>query len=386
MHHVECLVKPLNAVDRTFCDAIKQISLNSNDDHGMIGLESLLDFDLIQLDAFFERLGEKPFRSKQLMRWIYKRGVFDFNAMTDFSQRLRDKLIETAKIELPKIEQNQLSSDGTRKLLLRLADGFQVETVLIPEAERVTQCVSTQCGCAMGCAFCRTGMGGLSRNLTAGEIVGQILLGASLIQNDLNDGEGRLTNIVFMGMGEPLHNLENTLASVRIITSDHGPNITKRRITISTCGLLDAMKRLPAELLPSLAISLNATTDEVRSRIMPVNKRWPLEELLSTLKNLPLPQRGKYTIEYVLLDGVNDSLDDARRLVRLLSGIRCKINLIAYNPFEGSPFAGPKPERAREFQTYLMNKDFTAVLRKSRGADILAACGQLKSPGESTRN
>lgn len=336
---------------------------------------SLLDFDQPGLDAFFKRLGEKPFRSKQLMHWIYKRGVYDFNDMTDFSQQLRDKLCESAKIELPEVEREQVSKDGTRKLLLRLGDGLLVETVLIPEAKRLTQCVSTQCGCAMGCAFCRTGQGGLSRSLGVGEIVGQILLGRSLAA-----GDNRLSNIVFMGMGEPLHNIENVLAAIRIISSDHGLTITKRRLTISTCGLVEAMKRIPADLLPSLAISLNATTDEVRNRIMPVNKRWPLAMLLSTLKSLPLPQRGRYTIEYVLLGGVNDSMDDAKRLVRLLSEIRCKINLIAYNPFEGSPFAGPDPARAKEFQTYLMNKNFTTVLRKSRGSDILAACGQLKSP------
>lgn len=344
---------------------------------------SLLDFDQPGLDAYFERLGEKPFRSKQLMHWIYKRGVYDFNGMTDFSQQLRDKLCKSAKIELPEVEREQVSKDGTRKLLLRLGDGLLVETVLIPEAKRLTQCVSTQCGCAMGCAFCRTGQGGLSRSLGVGEIVGQILLGLSLAAGGATGGaagDNRLSNIVFMGMGEPLHNIENVLAAIRIISSDHGLSITKRRLTISTCGLVEAMKRIPPDLLPSLAISLNATTDEVRNRIMPVNKQWPLAVLLSTLKSLPLPQRGRYTIEYVLLGGVNDSMDDAKRLVRLLSEIRCKINLIAYNPFEGSLFAGPDPVRAKEFQTYLMNKNFTTVLRKSRGSDILAACGQLKSP------
>ena len=332
----------------------------------------LVDLNLTGLEAFFHGLGERPFRARQVMHWIYKRGARDVDAMTDLSRGLREKLGHAACIAVPSVLEERLSRDGTRKLLLRLADGELVETVLIPDEDRLTQCVSSQAGCAMACAFCRTGSGGLRRDLTAGEIVGQVLLGQSL----LTSGR-RVTNVVFMGMGEPLHNLEAVVRAVEILSSDHGLNITKRRLTVSTCGLVDAMRRLPPDLLPSLAVSLNATTDEVRSRLMPVNRRYPLGALLGALRELPLPSRARFTIEYVLLGGVNDSRADAQRLVRLLSNIRCKINLIAYNPHEASEFRSPEPEAVTAFQSLLLDKNFTAVVRTSRGEDIMAACGQL---------
>jgi 23S rRNA (adenine2503-C2)-methyltransferase len=338
----------------------------------------LLDLDLPALEGFFQRLGERPFRARQVMHWLYKRGVTDFEAMTDLARSVRGALVREARLDLPRIEAEQASADGTRKLLLELADGERVETVLIPDEDRLTQCVSSQAGCAMGCAFCRTGAGGLRRDLTAGEIVGQVVLGQSL----LAPGQ-RVTNVVFMGMGEPLHNLDNVVRAFRILSSDDGLNITRRRLTVSTCGLVDAMKRLPAELVSSLAVSLNATTDEVRSRIMPVNRRYPIAVLLAALRDLPLPARARYTIEYVLLGGVNDTPEDARRLVRLLSDLRCKVNLIPYNPNPESEFEAPEPERVEAFQQHLLGKGFTTVIRKSRGQDILAACGQLR--GNSNR-
>ena len=340
----------------------------------MTAAVNLLDLHLPGLEAFFDALGERPYRAQQVMHWIYKRGALGFDAMTDLSRSLRDLLVRKARIDVPKVVEEMASRDGTRKLLLELVDGERIETVLIPDEDRLTQCVSSQAGCAMGCAFCRTGSGGLRRNLTAGEIVGQVVLGQSLLPPG-----GRVTNVVFMGMGEPLHNLEAVVRALGILSSDHGLNITKRRLTVSTCGLVDAMRRLPADLLPSLALSLNATTDEVRSRLMPVNRRFPIAEVLAVLGELPLPGRARYTIEYVLLGGVNDSLADARRLVRLLSRLRCKVNLIPYNTHEASPFEAPGPEAVEAFQSYLLGKNFTAVLRKSRGQDIMAACGQLHS-------
>jgi 23S rRNA (adenine2503-C2)-methyltransferase len=244
----------------------------------------LLGYDLPGLEDFFREIGERPFRARQVMHWLYKRGVIDLGAMTSLSRQLRTKLSGLAALELPRVAGEQQSRDGTRKLLLRLADGASIETVLIPDEDRLTVCVSSQVGCAMACAFCRTGSGGLGRDLGAHEIVGQVLLSQSLAKPDR-----RVTNVVFMGMGEPLHNLSEVLQAFRVLSADHGLNITKRRLTISTCGLVDAMRRLPADVLPSLAVSLNATTDRVRNRIMPVNRRYPIARLMDTLRDLPLP-------------------------------------------------------------------------------------------------
>lgn len=337
---------------------------------------NLLGLDLEGLETFFEKVGEKPFRARQLMQWVYRRATLDFEAMTDLSQGVRSKLRAQATLAVPEAVSEQRSGDGTRKFLLALPDGERVETVLIPDGDRLTQCLSCQVGCAMGCAFCRTGSGGLVRNLTAAEIVGQVVLGQGLV----GPGE-RITNVVFMGMGEPLHNLDPVLAAFRVLSSDHGLNITKRRITVSTCGLVPALRRLPTEVLGSLAVSLNATTDEVRDQLMPVNRRYPIAELLGALRELPLPPRARYTVEYVLLGGVNDSPEDAPRLVRLLSGLRCKVNLITYNPHPESPFLPPGPASVEAFQGVLLAKGLTAVVRKSRGQDILAACGQLRAEG-----
>ena len=335
----------------------------------------LLNLDLPALEQFFHDLGERPFHARQVMQWVYRRGVLEFGEMTDLARGLREKLAAAATLRLPELAREQVSADGTRKLLLDLEDGRQIETVLIPDEERLTLCISSQVGCAMGCDFCRTGSGGLERNLTTAEIVGQVVLGQGLVAP-----EGRrISNVVFMGMGEPLHNLDNVVAAFRILSADHGLNITRRRLTVSTCGVVDALHRLPPEVLPSLAVSLNATTDVVRDRLMPVNRRWPIAELLGALRQLPLPARARYTIEYVLLGGVNDTPEDARRLVRLLSELRCKVNLIAYNPHPDSPYRAPEPAAVEAFQSHLLEKNFTAVLRKSRGQDILAACGQLKA-------
>jgi len=340
-------------------------------------LLDLYDLDLSGMEALFAELGEKPFRARQAMSWLYKRDAASIGEITEFSAALRAKLEKRAVLILPRLVERQQSKDGTVKLLLEMADGERVETVLIPDEERLTQCVSTQAGCAMGCRFCRTASAGLTRHLTAGEIVAQVVAAGRY-----GGFPGRVTNIVFMGMGEPLHNFDNVVRAFSLLCEDHGLNITRRRITLSTSGLVDAMKRLPPEMVAALAVSLNATTDAVRDEIMPVNRRYPIAALLGAMKELPLPPRARYTIEYVLLGGVNDSPEDAKRLAKLLAGMRCKINLIAYNPHEASPYRAPSAAAVERFQTYLLEKHFTAVLRKSRGEDILAACGQLKAERE----
>lgn len=332
------------------------------------------DLDSEGARALFGELGEKPFRGKQLLERVYHQGVGDPALMTEFSAPLRQKLAHTLDFSLPALVERQVSVDSTVKLLLRLSDGELVETVLIPDEERLTQCVSTQAGCAMGCAFCRTGEAGLTRNLSSGEIVAQVEAGA------LHSGFGRRpTNIVFMGMGEPLHNFDNTVRAFDALTGEWGLGLGRRKITVSTCGLANRIAELPARVVGSLAVSLNATTDEVRDRIMPVNHSFPIATLVETLEKLELAPRERITIEYVLLGGVNDSSQDARRLVRLLSRVRCKVNLIPYNSQGESAFTAPTPEAVTAFQTILLDKEMVAVVRKSRGQDILAACGQLKA-------
>ena len=332
------------------------------------------DLDLNELKGYFAAEGVKPFRAGQLMHRVYLLGTHDPALMTEFSAEVRARLAADFDFSLPEPVESRKSSDGTVKLLLRLADGQEVETVLIPDEERLTQCISTQAGCAMGCAFCRTASGGLARHLTSGEMAGQVLSGEK--HGGFNR---RVTNIVFMGMGEPLHNLDNTVKAFDLFTSAWGFGLGRRRITVSTCGLVEEIGKLPERMLPSLAVSLNATTDAQRSAIMPVNRRYPLAELVGALSRLKWPSRERLTIEYVLLGGLNDTPADAKRLVRLLSGVRCKINLIPYNPHGESEFSAPSPDAVEAFQGYLLDHGLVAVKRASRGADILAACGQLKA-------
>jgi 23S rRNA (adenine2503-C2)-methyltransferase len=322
------------------------------------------------MTEFFAGIGNAGFRARQIYRWIYKHGVTDFAAMTDLGKVLRLDLAGKAQISDWTAETRQVSSDGTVKYLFRLADGESVETVRIPmESGRTTLCISSQAGCAMGCRFCLTGTYGLSRNLSAGEIVNQVCAAAR---------DGAIDNIVLMGMGEPLHNLDNVVAALQILYASDGFDFGPRRVTLSTCGLVPEMRQLGERIRVGLAVSLNATTDAVRNELMPVNRRYPLAELLQACRDYPLQPRERITFEYILIRGVNDSLDDARRLVRLLHGIKAKVNLIRFNEHAGSSFGSPTEQQIRAFQTLLLDSDMVAVRRASKGQDISAACGQLK--------
>jgi 23S rRNA (adenine2503-C2)-methyltransferase len=335
---------------------------------------NLLDFLPADLETLAESLGAPRYRGRQIAGWLYRRGATDLEAMTDLPRGLRQALADRAFIGLPEAERRTPSRDGSEKLVFRLSDGARVQSVLMPDGERLTLCLSTQVGCGFGCAFCYTGTMGLERNLTAGEIAGQVL-GAA---RTLAPGQ-RLTHVVYMGMGEPLANYAATVRSLRLLTDPRGLGLSPRRITVSTVGLVPAIERLARESLRvNLAISLHAATDEVRDRLMPVNRRFPVAELLAACRRFPLPVRQRITFEYVLLDGVNDAAADARRLARLLAGLRAKVNLIPFNDWEGSGFARPPLSRILAFQGLLLEQGLTATIRWSKGEDIGAACGQLR--------
>ncbi len=339
-----------------------------------VGLTNIKELIPDGLDGLFQGLGEPPYRKDQLLSWIYGRGVKDLSSITVFSKTLRQRLSEGFYIFTPPLLNIRVSRDGTRKLLLGMIDGEGVESVLIPDEGRLTLCISTQIGCALGCRFCLTGRGGLKRNLRAYEMMDQVLVA----MENLKEGE-RITNIVLMGMGEPLANYKEVSSFLRLATSRHTWNFSQRRITLSTAGLPDGIRRLFREFQVNLAVSLNATTNEVRDYLMPINRRYPLEELLKTLRGLPIPRRRRITFEYVLIDGVNDSPEDAERLVRLLKGIPRKVNLIPFNPFPGSGFRRPPMERVLRFQEILRSHNIATFIRESKGVDISAACGLLRA-------
>jgi 23S rRNA (adenine2503-C2)-methyltransferase len=339
----------------------------------------IADMELHELEQALEGLGQPRFHGRQIFQWIYKRGVIDFAAMTDLGRELRAELASTFTIETPAVERQERSEDGTTKLLLRLADGKHIESVYIPDTPAQTFCISTQVGCAMTCAFCLTGKMGIDRNLTAAEIAGQV----RVLARELGLLDTRF-NIVLMGMGEPLHNYEATMKALRILADEHGFAMSSRRMTLSTVGVLPALERLATEpLMPNLAISLHATTEEQRDMLVPINRKYGLKELLDACRRFPLKRRERITFEYVLLQEVNDTPEDARRLVRLLHGIRGKVNLLPLNEAAGIPFARPSDERVNRFARVLSEHGITVSVRKSRGRDIRAACGQLIT--ESTR-
>ncbi len=333
----------------------------------MVNLKSLSQEALA---AFMAEQGEPAFRARQLVHWMYERGAGSIDDITEFSKDLRRKLSACSYIGGLAISERVSEGDGTEKYLLKLEDGLSVECVLIPDNERLTLCVSSQVGCAMGCRFCKTGTMGLIRDLEAFEIVEQLLAisGAVLPR--------RITNIVFMGMGEPLKNLDQVSEAVRRITGPIG--MSPRRITVSTCGVASEIMALSRKAPGvNLAVSLNASTDSVRDSIMPVNRRYPISELISACGSFPLGKGRRLTFEYVMLEGVNDSTGDARRLAGLLKGLSAKVNLIPFNPYEGAEFRAPQEDAVLTFQKYLVDAGIHTFIRKSKGGTVMAACGQL---------
>jgi 23S rRNA (adenine2503-C2)-methyltransferase len=333
---------------------------------------NIRDMSLEQIETLITSQGKEKYRARQIMKWLYRTGVTSFGQMTTLARDLRARLEEICIIAEPALDRIQTSADGTKKLLFRLPDGLAVESVLIPGRNHWTACISTQAGCAMGCRFCLTGRQGLKRNLTPSEITGQM----TMLRRHTPEGPDT-KNIVLMGMGEPLANYENTLQAILILTSDHGLGFSNRKITVSTCGLAPQIVQLGRDICVNLAISLNAPDDRRRDELMPINRKYPLAELLAACRDYPMPGRRMLTFEYILMAGVNDSPQDARKVARLLRDIRCKLNLITFNEFPGSPFKTPTPEAVSAFQQVLLDQHYTAILRASRGRDILAACGQL---------
>lgn len=344
---------------------------------------NLLDLDADGLTAWFAELGEKPFRARQLLRWMHRFGESDFEQMTDVAKSLRAKLAERAEVRGPTPVRDTLAADGTRKWLLAVGAENAVETVFIPESSRGTLCVSTQVGCALECAFCSTGKQGFNRNLTTAEIVGQLwyanrALGAVRTPGVDDSGERVISNVVLMGMGEPLANYDNVLPALRLMLDDHAYGLSRRRVTVSTSGIVPAMDRLRDELPVALAVSLHAPNDALRDRLVPINRKYPLSTLMAACRRyLDKAPRDFITFEYVLIDGVNDTEAHAHSVLTLVRDLPCKFNLIPFNPFPGSPFGRSLPQRVRRFQEILMNADIVATVRKTRGDDIDAACGQL---------
>jgi len=344
----------------------------------------LAELDPVELEAALASLGAQRFHARQIFGWLHKRGVTDFDKMTDLSRELRALLEATCTVVTPRIARKDVSVDGTTKYLLELADGALIESVYIPDTPAQTFCISSQVGCAMGCGFCLTGKMGIIRNLTAGEIVGQV----RVLARDL-DLLDKAFNIVMMGMGEPLHNYEAVMKALGMLGSEHGLEMPAKRMTLSTVGIVPGIERLAAEpFMPNLAISLHATTDAQRSAIVPINRKYNIAQLMAACRVFPLKKRSRLTFEYVMLAGVNDTPEDARRLVALLRGIRAKVNLLPLNEAPGIPFTRPADEDVNRFARYLAEHDVNVTVRKSRGRDIRAACGQLivegarRTPGQ----
>ncbi len=341
-------------------------------------MRNLRDLTLEELEHFFEEFGEEPYRGRQVFKWLTKPEVEDFSQMTDLPKALRKRLSELASVSLPQLVSKKLSTDGTVKLGVRLEDGEVVECVLIPERDHYTLCVSSQVGCAMGCRFCLTGRMGLRRNLATWEIVSQVLLAKRFLAEAALEDKP-LRNIVFMGMGEPLANYEALVKALKILTHPQGFHFARKRTTVSTVGLVPQIRRLAEEYPVALAVSVHAPDDSLRRELVPAAKRYSLREVLSALRDYPLRRGARITIEYVLLRGVNDEPWHARRLAELLRGLPCKINLIPFNPHPDLPFKRPSERYIKRFQELLLSEGFVATVRKSKGLDIGAACGQLRA-------
>jgi 23S rRNA (adenine2503-C2)-methyltransferase len=343
-------------------------------------MRDVRDMTLEETTELALSLGESRFRGEQVYRWVHQHGVTSWDEMTNLSKAARDKLAAAATITTLAIDELQTSKDGTRKLRFLTPDGRAIESVLIPDGDKTTQCISSQVGCALDCDFCATAKLGFSRHLSAGEIVDQVYRARALLEQ-VEPGR-RITNLVYMGMGEPMHNYANVVKSVRLLNHDLGAGLSARRITISTAGLVPGIEKLGHEDLGiGLAISLNATTDAVRDVVMPINKKYPIERLLGAVKAYPLERRRRVTFEYVLLAGVNDSREDAGRLARLLKGFPCKVNVIPWNPHPLSEYKRPEPDAIQAFQSEVRRLGLPVYLRMPRGDDIDAACGQLANRG-----
>jgi 23S rRNA (adenine2503-C2)-methyltransferase len=338
----------------------------------MRSLPNLLDFTLEEMEEFISSLGKEKFRARQIMKCLYQSDNLSLAEMTTISKDFRSRLAEISRIRRPEVVKTLESKDGTRKVLLQLEDGLFIESVLIPGKSHWTICVSTQAGCAMDCQFCLTARQGFKRNLKPSEITGQIIA----LQKTIPAGQ-EIKNIVMMGMGEPLANYENTLKAIRNISCDFGLGFSNRKITVSTCGLAPQIVKLGADICINLAVSLNAPDNEIRNKLMLINKKYPLEILLDACKKYPMPGRRLLTFEYILIEGVNCSVRDAQKLAALLKGQRCKLNLIVFNEFPGSPFKSPAKKDVEAFQQVLLDAHYTTIIRQSKGSDILAACGQL---------
>ena len=337
---------------------------------------NLLDLDRAGLVDFFTGRGEKSFRATQIMKWIYGQGVTDFEAMTNISKGLRADLQACADIRLPEVVSDHLSDDGSRKWLLRMADGNCIETVYIPEADRGTLCVSSQVGCTLNCSFCSTAQQGFNRNLTTGEIIAQLWVAASALGQTVNS-DRLISNVVMMGMGEPLLNYDNVVRAMGIMLDDYGYGLSKRRITLSTAGVIPMLKQLREDCDVSLAVSLHAPDDLLRDQLVPLNKKYPIRELLDACKAYVGEGRRRVTFEYVMLAGVNDSDTHARQLARVLEGVPAKVNLIPFNPFPETRYQRSSNNRIHRFFEILNGAGIVTITRRTRGDDIDAACGQL---------
>jgi 23S rRNA (adenine2503-C2)-methyltransferase len=338
---------------------------------------NLLDLDPEALTTYFAGLGEKPFRAKQVLRWLHHFGAEDVGQMTDIARSLREKLAAEAAIIAPPVVSDKISHDGTRKFLFSVGNDNAIETVFIPEADRGTLCISSQAGCALDCAFCSTGKQGFNRNLTTAEIIGQLWMANKALGRDPK-GDRIISNVVMMGMGEPLTNFDNVVAALKLMLDDNAYGLSRRRVTVSTSGIVPAMDRLREACPVALAVSLHAPNDELRDQLVPINKKYPLKELLAACNRyLEKAPRDFITFEYVMLDGVNDSDAHARQLVEIAAQVPCKYNLIPFNPFPAAHFKRSSADRIRRFADILMSAGIITTTRKTRGDDIDAACGQL---------
>tara|TARA_B100000886_G_scaffold67723_1_gene42657 strand:+ start:351 stop:1493 length:1143 start_codon:yes stop_codon:yes gene_type:complete len=350
--------------------------------------ENIIGLSREEIGDRFLSLGLQKFRSGQVWHWLYHKGVTSFEEMTTLSKKVRAQLGQTFSIKRPMVSEKQTSSDGTIKWLLKFEDGAKAETVFIPEEDRGTLCISSQVGCTLNCSFCHTGTQRLVRNLSSSELVGQILIAFDELSAWPSTQVGRpLTNIVLMGMGEPLYNLENVIKALKIIMDNEGISISKRRITLSTSGIVPEFNRCGLETDVNLAISLHAVTDDVRDILVPINKRYPIKELISACREYPgVSNSRRITFEYVMLKGINDSTSDARALIKLMEGIPAKINLIPFNPWPGSPYECSEKKQIEEFAKIVLKAGYPSPVRTPRGDDILAACGQLRSASVKERN